>query len=361
LGDFLATYPQFVASADQPGAVELRDQVTIPSTVVVPETVKLIVRPGTDVTMSPGASIVCYGGLAVAGTVEQPIRVHGNGTGDSWGVFAAVRPKEPVVLRHATFSDANQAQINGILFTGGVAVHNGDLEVEQCQFVNMQSEDGLNLKNGRIAMRHCLFSGNAGDSCDLDFVTGTVDQSRFIHNGNDGLDISGATLSITNCELSHNGDKGCSVGENSFPTIVNCLFLGNVIGTSCKDLSEAKIAFSSYIGNRLGLEAIRKKEFFGGGAGEFVNCVFATNERLMSEDYFSRGQLQLRSSLLDVPTQFSTCRTAPIPFQAVDSGDYRLAVPNEAGTSVTLAIPDWLQSIEVPGDVTSPGIYSKLK
>jgi hypothetical protein len=360
LDEFLAIHPQFVPSAARPGAVELRDQVTIPKTVIVPKSVMLILPSGTDVTLAPGASIVCYGGLLASGTADQPIRVHGDGSQDAWGVFAVVRPPEKVVMRHVTFTGGDQAQINGMLFTGGVAVHNGDLDVEHCQFVNMHSEDGLNLKNGKIAMYHSLFSGNAADSCDLDFVTGTVEQCKFIKSGNDGLDISGATVFVSNCRFEGNGDKGTSVGENSHPTIVNCLYLGNQIGTSCKDLSQAKIAFCSYINNRLALEAIRKKPFFGGGAGQFVNCVFAANDVLLSEDYFSRGQMRLLHSLLDVSSGQPTCQTGAITFLAPQTGDYRLKLPDQAASPVALGDVEWLQSVEIPDTARGPGIYSEL-
>jgi hypothetical protein len=360
LAEFLSAHPQFVASTDRPGAAELHGTVTIPATVIVPHSVPLIVRPGADITMAPGASMVCFGGFKAEGTATEPIRVHGNPSGDPWGVLGIVRPKEKVVMRHAHFSGADQAQINGILFTGGVAVYESDLDVESCQFVKMNSEDGLNLKNGRIAMRDCLFSGNAADSCDLDFVTGTVTQSRFVKSGNDGLDISGAQVVVTRCRFEHNGDKGTSVGENSHPIIVDCLYVGNQIGTSCKDKSLARIAHCSYIDNRLGLEAIRKKPFFGGGAGEFVNCVFSQNDVLRSEDYFSQGQLQITHSMLDESIASPTCLTAKIDFQNPGAADYRFSPPAETGTTVSLGSPEWLDDSPIPENVSRPGIFSEL-
>ena len=61
------------------------------------------------------------------------------------------------MLAYTDFQDGGQAQINGILLTGGFAVHDGDLRLEHCTFTNMQSEDGFNLKNGHIFMNDCLW------------------------------------------------------------------------------------------------------------------------------------------------------------------------------------------------------------
>jgi hypothetical protein len=357
LAEFLTKYPQFVASVTRPGAVELSGQVAIPETVIVPKSVMLIVQPGTDITMSPGVSVVCYGGLIANGTAEQLIRVHRDGNQEAWGTFAAVRPQEKVVLRHVAFSGGDQTQVNEILFSGAVAVHEGDVDLAHCEFTDMRSEDGLNVKKGKVSIRDCVFSGNAADSCDLDFVTGTVSQSRFANSGNDGLECSGSSVTVTDCRFEHNGDKGCSIGEKAQPTFVNCLFLKNLIGTSTKDSAIAKMAFCSFVGNHVAIEALRKKPFYDGGAGEFVNCVFAKNELAMTEDYFSRGQVRLFTSLLDEPTQYPSCLTAAVVFQAPESGDFRLTQPATTGGLGGVALPHWFHAIDVPENVSSPGIY----
>jgi len=324
--------------------------------VIVPQSVRLILRPGTDVTMASGASVICCGGLTAAGTEEQRIRIHDDGTERPWGSFAVVRPREPVILQHVDFSGGDQAQINGILFSGGVAIHNGNLAVTSCRFIDMRSEDGLNLKNGHITMRDCLFSGNASDSVDLDFVTGDVHDCHFVNSVNDGLDISGSTVTVKNCRFEHNGDKGLSVGENSHPTVINCLFVGNRIGTSSKDLSHTRIAHATYVNNRLAIEAKRKKPFFGGASAELVNCVFAGNDVLVDEDYFSRQQVGFSHTVFDTTTPYPTCQTERITFRAAASGDYRLMSQG----SFVLGYAEWLPLEAVPVSVNQPVVYDEL-
>jgi spore coat protein CotH len=339
--EFLRAHPEFKASPKRPNAVELSGRVTLAGAIIVPKSTMLILKPGVDITMQPETSLLAYGGLTAIGQPEQRIRIHGDGSGDPWGVFAVIRPPEEVVLKYTDFQDGGQAQINSILFTGGFAVHEGDLHLEHCTFTDMQSEDGFNLKNGRIFMNDCVVAGSASDAVDIDFGVGEVKNSRFLNNVNDGLDISGSTVTIINNRFEHNGDKGVSVGENSHPILVNNLFHGNQIGLSSKDLSHAKIAYSTFVGNVLAIEAKRKKPFFGGGSADFINNVFAENQTFLEEDYFSKGQVSIQNSLTDDPGACPTCQTTDIHFTAPETGDYTLASDTAAQIHLAGVQVDW--------------------
>lgn len=357
LTEFLRRHPQFVASQDQPGAAELTGQVTISGAVIVPKSVPLILKPGADITMAPRASIVCYGGLTSIGTPAQRIRIHGDGSG-AWDTFATLRPKQKVVVHYTDIEDAGQAQVNGTLFTGGFAIHNGDAEFINCRIMNMKSEDGLNVKNGHVFMKNCLIAGTDSDAFDLDFCTGEITDSHFSNTGGDGVDFSGSYVTVRNCRFENIGDKGTSVGENSHPTLLNNLYYHCNIGVSCKDLSNPKIAFCTFIGNNLGIEAKRKKEFFGGGAGTFVSCVFYQNKAMLSEDYFSKNQIAVRNSLLDVPTEWPTCKMAEMLFVAPDQNNYVLDPRTLADDGFEVTLPDWA-GVEGNGHAPKlPGIYS---
>jgi hypothetical protein len=334
LAGFLARHPEFRASAEEPGAAELAGQVALEGTVSVPRSVPLVLRPGLDLTLGPSANVVAYGGLTALGTEQAPIRVHGNGV-ETWGILGVVRPPREVRLAHVEIRDGNQGQVNGILFTGGFAVHNGDLWAEHVRVLDMQSEDGINVKNGRIWMRHCVIAGAASDAMDLDFVTGEVRDSAFLHNAGDGLDLSGATVVVAGNRFEGMGDKGISVGEDSHPVIVNNLVRGNVIGISTKDLSHPRVAWTTFVDNETAIEAKRKKPMFGGASGEFVNVVFSGNRVLLAEDSFSKGGVQIAAALADQELAgCAGCTTTTVRFQGDPAGDWRLAsLPGAGGPS----------------------------
>jgi parallel beta-helix repeat protein len=361
LTEFLQSYPEFTASREQPGAAELNGRTTIAGTVIVPKSVPLILKPGTDITMMPAASLLSYGGLTAIGTPASPIRIHGDGKAEPWGVVAAVRPPQKVVMIYIDVQDGGQAQINGILFTGGLAVHEGDLHLEHCRFVDMRSEDGINLKRGHIVMRDCLVAGGASDGMDLDFTTGEVRDSVFINNKGDGVDLSGSRVMLVGNRFENTGDKGISVGEDSHPIIINNLIRGNQIGISTKDSSSARVAYSTFVDNGLAIEAKRKKPMFGPGRAEFVNNVFSGNKVLLQEDYFSRGQISQQSSLLDrAGPSCSTCQTTEIRFLSSERGDYRLAPAALEGHGFVPASASWAGDEFNGLRPQQPGIFAAL-
>jgi spore coat protein CotH len=313
LAAFLGAHPQFQASAATPGAAELRGKVTLAGTVVVPRQVPLVIAAGADVTLEPGAAVLCYGGLTAAGTAGARIRIHGR-DGRAWGTLAAVRPAQPVRIHYADISDGGQKQANGILFTGGLAVHEGDLELQHSTFRRMQSEDAINIKNGRILMSDCLVEGTASDAIDVDAGTGEIRDSRFADITGDGIDVSYSQITLRHNELEDVRDKGISVGEKSRPLIEDTLIRNCNIGVSCKDLSAAAVSRCTFVGNKLAIEAKRKKPMFGGGAGTFAQCVFAANDTLLREDAFSRGQVQIVDSKVDTnPGADDLVRVLPPP------------------------------------------------
>jgi|GEM_PF-3488178 len=363
LEEFLRRHPQFAASQEHPGAAEISGKVTISGTVIIPKSVPLILRPGADITMKPRANVLSYGGLISIGTPDQRISIHGDGSqtaegGEVWGTFSVVRAPQRVVLEYTDIQHGGQAQINGILFTGGFAVYETDLDMEHCRIMNMMSEDGVNLKNGRIFMKNCLISGTDSDAIDLDFCTGEVLDSHFSNTGGDGVDFSGSYVTVSGCRFENIGDKGTSVGENSHPILINNLYIGCNIGVSCKDLSSPKIAFCTFIGNKLAIEAKRKKPFFGGGAGQFINCVFADNGALVQEDYFSKNQVTVRHSLVDATTNWPTCQTAEMRFIAPEQNNYLLEPNKLASNGFEVSLPEWASLNHNGHTPRLPGIFT---
>ena len=80
----------------------------------------------------------------------------------------------------------------------------------------------------------------------------------------------------------------------------------------------------TFVDNVLAIEAKRKKAFFGGGSGEFVNSVFAGNQILLEDDYFSSGQVDIHHSVTDDPQACPVCSTGTIQYRSAETGDYRL-------------------------------------
>jgi hypothetical protein len=359
--DFLRRHAQFAASADDPNRVELAGRVVITDTVIVPEGVPLVIQPGADITLAPEANFLSYGGLTAIGRPDARIRIHGEAGGQPWDTFAAVRPPAPVVLRHVDVRDGGQGHINGMLFTGGLAVHNGDLTLDDVRVTDMQSEDGINIKNGRLEMTRSLVARTASDAIDIDFGTGFIKGSHFKDIAGDGIDFSGTTdFVVWGTRVDGTGDKCLSVGEASAPTIVNNLLKSCVRGLSTKDRSSPRVAYNTFVGNQVAIEAKRKKPMFGGAGGTFVNNVFAENGALVDEDDFSKGQVEVTHALSDDPAAACpSCRVVEaLRFRDAAGGDYRLAPELLIDSGFALEHPDWAEAAGPAAEVGQPGIYS---
>jgi hypothetical protein len=130
------------------------------------------------------------------------------------------------------------------------------------------------------------------------------------------------------------------------------------IGVSCKDLSNPKIAYCTFVDNQLAIEAKRKKPFFGGGSGEFVNCVFSGNAALLTEDYFSKDKIKVSHSVTDVRVNWPACKTTAVRFVDRWAGNYSLDASAVASNGFETSHPAWLTS-GVNGSIHKlPGIFS---
>jgi len=359
--DFLRRHRQFAPSAGGERGVKLAGRVVITGTVIVPDGVPLVIQPGADLTLAPEVNFLMYGGLTAVGRPDARIRIHGDASGKPWDTFAAVRPPEPVVLRHVDVRDGGQGHINGMLFTGGLAVHNGDLTLDDVRVTDMQSEDGINIKNGRLEMTGSLVARTASDAIDIDFGSGFIRDSHFKDIMGDGIDFSGTTdFVVSGTRVDGTGDKCFSVGEASAPTIVNNLMKGCVIGLATKDRSNPRVAFNTFVGNKLAIGAYRKKPMFGGAAATFVNNVFAENGTFLEEDYFSKGQVAVRHALADDrAAACDTCRVVEaVRFRDAAAGDYRLSPDVVVDTGFAREHPDWADAAGLGAEVGQPGIFS---
>ncbi len=261
----------------------------IDGNVVVPERVTLRIEPGTTLEMGAGASLVCFGPIRAEGTPDGPIHIR-RAESRPWGVVAGVRGGEPSVFRHVHVSGGNTLEgitVQGIYFTGALAVHGGDAILENCRMDENSAEDGVNVKHGHVVVRNCVFENNQGDAIDLDWTTGEVSHNRFFGNLGDGLDLSGSKVVVQGNRIESSGDKGISVGEASTPRITENILVNNSIGIAIKDASDATIERCSLVGNRQALAAYCKKPIFGGARGVLRDCTLLDSRESIQVDAIS--------------------------------------------------------------------------
>lgn len=273
---FLKKYPFFAAEGDD--AVVLRGVHVIRENVVVPSTVRFILKPGTLLRMGEGASILSYAPVTAIGYKESPIRIVAADDTESWGVFAVLNSAEPSALQWVEASDGGEAFINGAFFSGMLAFHNSPVTVVDTIIRNAHGDDGMNLKYVYVDVNRVRFERNSADGLDIDMaLSGVVENSLFLENGNDGIDISWSPIIIRNIESADNGDKCISVGERSTPLIYDTILRGCPIGIAVKDDSHAKLERVTLENNGIAANAYIKKMFFKEPSISITESTFSGN------------------------------------------------------------------------------------
>ncbi len=312
-----------------PGAHFIRGVVT------VPQSVTLRIEPGAVLLMGEAASIVCFGPVHADGTADKPIKMK-PAAGGTWGTFAIARPGGESIFRNVHINGGRGATVHGIVFTGCLAVHDGDVRIEHCRFTHIPAEDALNVKNGKASVRDSYFAHNASDAIDFDFVEGEIIACHFEYQLDEGIDTSGSTVAIVDSRIIGSGDKGVSCGEESRVSIVNTLFLENTVAVAVKDLSVAQIRRCIFVQNPTAVYAFRKKPIFAGGRCYLFDSIVLGGDPACYDKY---STVTFKNSI--VPESYPTegCRTADKSLiERLRRNDYVLDAGDTARTNTAQGV-----------------------
>ena len=243
---------------------------------------RLVLRPGTTLTLEPDVSIECRGQLMALGTAERPITIERANPELPWGVFALQGAgANGSRLEHVKFLGGGARQVGRVEYKGAVCVHYATGVVfDHCEFAhNQRCDDLINVVKGEAAITNSHFHHANADSIDYDMSGGLVAWNRIEGSGNDGLDLMTCWPRVIGNRILDSGDKGISVGEDSSPLVFANLISGCVRGIEAKDRSEPFVFHSTLESNQLGVYAHLKNWRYGeAGWPKFVRSVVAGND-----------------------------------------------------------------------------------
>ncbi len=252
--------------------------VRIGSTIEIPREYTVEFRPGLRLEMAKGASLILYGDLESKGTAFSPVTIGGvDGTRD-WGSLVVqgtrMHPSK-VRLEHTTFRGGTGAQNARSHFTGAFAVTDGVVTVRNSRFLDLNAEDGINLRYSRVDFQNNLVRNSPDDVVDLDFCEGVAIGNLVEDGGGDGIDMSGSRMKIEQNRIRRCADKGISVGEGTTVEIRDNLIYNCRTGIASKDGSFAKIIDNGLARVAVGLALYRKKLTFPQPAAEVQGLALA--------------------------------------------------------------------------------------
>lgn len=252
----------------------------------------LIIEPGTDIRLGPGASVIVRGRLLAEGSAQRPIRfLPQDQQQEPWGAFVLQGlGTSGSRLEHCQFALGSGLKADLYEYSAMFSVHDSQgVLVKDCGFRDGQLvDDMVHAVYAEIDFDGCLFERSLSDALDLDICESTLSNCRFINSGNDGVDLMTSRAVIVDSLFLNSGDKGISVGEDSALLTYNSRFQGCQIGLQVKDRSRATVLQSDFLENVLPVDAYKKNwRYDDGGHAQLLKCVFDRNSEPITADKHS--------------------------------------------------------------------------
>jgi parallel beta-helix repeat protein len=252
----------------------------------------LIIRPGTRIECSQGASLISYGKVLAVGTAALPVIFTRTSDASTWGAVALQGPgADGSVFDHAVFEYGSDDELDWVFYSGALSIYNADATISNCRFRFSQGDDGLNTKHSHTDVMHSTFIDNKADGYDADFSDGLVTQNLFERNGNDGIDCGTAHPAIRDNRVFSSGDKGISIGERSRPVVEGNVIAHCKVGIAVKDGSRPELRNNTFLSNTVAVSAYQNKKAFGGAQATVQSSTFRDNTKNFEADELSSVSL----------------------------------------------------------------------
>ena len=245
----------------------------IKESIVTPYGYKVVLEPGVKLSLAPDVSVLIKGPFVAEGTENNKIIVKSLDPEKPFGTFS-VYPESKnskVKLINFEINGGSEAIIDGVYFSGQMSIHSANVYIDNSNFINSKSDDGINIKFSEVVIKNSKFINNLGDGIDLDYCKGTFVNNKLIFESyeglnnieTDGLDISGTDIKIKENIFENFSDKGISVGEKSYPSISMNTFNNNNMAVAIKDSSVAKVEKNIFNNNNEDISLYIKKKLYG--------------------------------------------------------------------------------------------------
>lgn len=271
--DFVSMYNEFNWDYRDDKLTLLKGSYVLRRDMIVPKSLTWDIEPGVQILIDQDKSMVSYSPVNIKGTESEPVVIKALDPNKPFGVFAVVGEKGfKTTIDWLKLSDGNEKFINGLYLSGQLSLYHTDVDIRNSVLANGHSDDGINIKYGKIMVDNCLFINSFGDKFDGDYVEGVIKNSRFIEDdpnsddNGDGLDFSGSKVIVKNNLFNGSKDKGVSIGEDTKPIVLyDNIFENNHLGAAIKDASYAFFIKNSFKNNEIALSAYQKKIIYPGG------------------------------------------------------------------------------------------------
>lgn len=297
-----------VFDVDTTLAVNCSPYLALGSTVILPG-VQVVVDAGVELWFPEDADLLVQGGLAVNGSLENPVILRNNSAfgSASWGhlkfdestginelnnivLEGATKGDHPVHDRAALVAWFSTVSLEGATLTSNhenpIYAEHSDVLLSGSLIHSEVSGDLINIKYGQAHIEDCLFVGNEQsdtDAIDYDEVDNGVirntEISSFYGLNSDGIDLGEESdeVLVEGCLIHHCTDKGISIGQKSSAIIQNNTIAHCALGVAVKDLGSAQMDHMTFFGNQTAVGVYEKNIGLGGGTVSVARSLFSNS------------------------------------------------------------------------------------
>lgn len=256
------------------GFYQLKEnKVEISENVVSPKGIQIELKEGQEINFINGGFILSF----------SPVKVDGVKffTSDSSGRgLHVINARGESSIANSSFDGLRNLEFDSWKLPSAVTFYESPIKITNTQFLNNQSEDGLNLfRCDGFLVEGCTFKNTFSDAFDADFSDGTLSNCDFIDLGNDGIDVSGSKLVILGCAFKNVADKALSAGEASSMNVDSIKIDGASLAITAKDNSSIDISNSSISNSEVVFCAFQKKKEFGPSDISGTNVIFKNSKK----------------------------------------------------------------------------------
>ena len=239
------------------------------------------IAKGTKIYFGEGVTVTVLGKVTALGTEREPISFSSLSENKQWGAFVVKGDGANVsFLKHCIFKNGSGSKGKLYEYTAMFSVHGvKGLNVESCGFYDSHiSDDMVHVIYSDVKFINTKFVRAFSDALDVDISNVVIDNCEFYDSGNDAVDLMETDALIINTKFINSADKGVSIGEGSKLRAENNYIKGGGIGMQSKDSSIAYVYNSSFISNKIAVDAYHKNWRYGVGGSMFLDeCTFENN------------------------------------------------------------------------------------
>jgi len=243
------------------GYVISKGEHVVKTDIIIPEGTRFTIEAGAKINFINGAGLISYSPVSIKGKLKDSVIIYSSDKSASG--FTVMSNDDKCSLTYTRFDGFSSNQKNGRLLTGAVTFYESDVTINNCNFFNNNSEDGVNFIRSEIELNSCVIQNTTSDGLDADFCKGSISYCKLIKTGNDGLDFSGCQISIRNTDLIQIGDKGISGGERSIVNAENVKVDVAYIAIASKDDSKVTVSELNVLKANTAFVCYQKKPEYG--------------------------------------------------------------------------------------------------